>query len=322
MRTKQFELKNCLFGIVLAIGLSRLPIANFFYTLPLLFVGGMVRNKKEMTLSFAISLIAIVALVYLECLNSGDLQLALFVVSLLIPVGIGLGSLCWYLLDQYTYKIRFIASSVIVGLVSLAFLLFLGSDNSSFVSFVDEMVVLYSQVLATDLEVNTSIIVQVMTLSLKLMLVPLMVLLMGVIELLSEALMHKSDESWQDKIANIKVLNDFVWVFLVAFFAALGCSWLKAPETLTIVVWNLALISAIVYGIQGYAILLFVIRKKTKNLKASKLVINMFIFMLIPGLNIAVIVGLPLLGVLETWITFRKPNKENSYEDHFESGRT
>jgi uncharacterized protein YybS (DUF2232 family) len=108
-------------------------------------------------------------------------------------------------------------------------------------------------------------------------------------------------------------------VFLIAFVAAIIATVLHLPEIVNVVLWNLALVTALVYGIQGFAILVFRARKGNPYFMVNRLAGLVAFLALIPGFNLVVIIGLPLLGVLETWIVFRKPNKENSYENHFES---
>ena len=74
------------------------------------------------------------------------------------------------------------------------------------------------------------------------------------------------------------------------------------------VIWNVGLILIFVYGLQGLGIIrsLFVRFKFPQSLRLMVEVLLMLILVM-PGVNYIVIIGLPVLGVSETWINLRKP---------------
>lgn len=72
---------------------------------------------------------------------------------------------------------------------------------------------------------------------------------------------------------------------------------------------NLAGSVTVVYGIQGFAIMLY--RSRLRGpLSAGSLFWRLFIIMaLVPLVNTLLMCVIPLLGVTETWIQYRKPKE-------------
>ena len=74
------------------------------------------------------------------------------------------------------------------------------------------------------------------------------------------------------------------------------------------VFWNVGLILLFVYGLQGLGIIRSLLsRFRLPN--SFRLMIEMMLILMlaIPGINYIVIIGLPVLGISETWINLRKP---------------
>lgn len=75
--------------------------------------------------------------------------------------------------------------------------------------------------------------------------------------------------------------------------------------------WNLALISALIYAVQGAAIIrhLLIERGVSRAVRTVLLLVILFV-LFIPRVNRVVLIGIPVLGVSETWIKFRIRSKE------------
>lgn len=74
------------------------------------------------------------------------------------------------------------------------------------------------------------------------------------------------------------------------------------------IVWNAGLIMLFVYGLQGLGIIRSLLsRYKLPNSLRLMIEVTLIVLLLMPGLNYIVIIGLPVLGISETWINLRKP---------------
>lgn len=71
--------------------------------------------------------------------------------------------------------------------------------------------------------------------------------------------------------------------------------------------WNLTLGTAFVFGIQGVGIIQYLLIKRGVSPSALRWTLTaVAVSLFIPGINIVVIGGLPILGVSELWVNFRR----------------
>lgn len=108
--------------------------------------------------------------------------------------------------------------------------------------------------------------------------------------------------------ANFKVPEVMIWWFLVSWSGVLLGFVVNLGFAKTLL-WNSALIVTILYGCQGLGIIKFWMGKMGKGTKMAFTFFIVF-FAFIPGINVLLAVGVPLLGVTELWIQYR--NKERS----------
>jgi hypothetical protein len=99
-----------------------------------------------------------------------------------------------------------------------------------------------------------------------------------------------------------------VWVFLLSWATVLF-SLLKDIGVVEIVAWNCALIVSVLYGSQGFGIIKIWMEKLNRGTRLAIIFVTISLIF-IPGLNLVVMSGVPLLGVSELWINYR--NKERS----------
>jgi hypothetical protein len=64
----------------------------------------------------------------------------------------------------------------------------------------------------------------------------------------------------------------------------------------------------VLYIVVGVSILVAFARRRTAAITAGRIVFTVVLLCFLPIVNAVVLVGLPLLGVLETWIAFRSDN--------------
>ncbi len=113
-------------------------------------------------------------------------------------------------------------------------------------------------------------------------------------------------------IRDFKLPEFLLWPFLISVaLLAVEVFELFSFSYFSPVIWNVGFILLLLYGLQGLAIMrsLYVRIRIPPGLQ----LMTEFIFILLlfmPGVNYIVIIGIPLLGVSETWINLRKPMKE------------
>jgi hypothetical protein len=100
-----------------------------------------------------------------------------------------------------------------------------------------------------------------------------------------------------------------LWAFLVAWTLVLASTLLHAPEAAAAVAWNCALALSLAYAAQGLGIATSLFKKwnMPRGLRIATAIVAAIAMMTPTAAGLAVAVALPLLGVTEIWIPYRKP---------------
>ena len=107
-----------------------------------------------------------------------------------------------------------------------------------------------------------------------------------------------------------------VWGFIVSLAIILLFHFVSAPIALEVIIINIGLLFGVLYSIQGFAVLFSWLRRSMDRLKSMSLFIVLFIVStVIPGLNFIVLLGLPLLGLLESFFDLKKIGEKKN-EDY------
>ncbi|MGP1419722.1 MAG: hypothetical protein ACTTJZ_07975 [Sphaerochaetaceae bacterium] len=298
-------------ALACSVALAWIPLANLLYPVPLIMIAIRLRRNHLVPIAYAASLAAVLLIIASSVWDraSGSFSVGLFMFSAFIPVSLWIGALAWISLGRFAMKKRFAVSAAFSAASALVFMIWI-SSNDSWMNDLASQIRLSFETLFPDgamwLDARR-FIEYVFEIAMR-SLVPVVVVSLGFSIVVAASMVFKNDMQWQSSAGRWKLNDDFIWVFLVTFFAALISGFLDLPKALNVVLWNLALLSCIAYGIQGYSILLFWIRKRTAVITAHRLAIWLAIGCLLPGVNMAVLAAVPLIGVLETWITMRKPN--------------
>ena len=109
-------------------------------------------------------------------------------------------------------------------------------------------------------------------------------------------------------IEELRFPYPFVWAFLAAWSLLLATVLLRAPEAASAFAWNCALIASPVYAAQGLGIVTYLF-KRWNMPKSLRILVAVMAVMARwrRRLGIAVATALPLFGVTEIWIPYRKP---------------
>lgn len=317
--------KGSLILVLASLVLSQIPVGNAFFAVPLLLASARTpKVSRILVCHLGVVAFAVAAAAY-GCWNraTGAFSSGLFLLSVHMPVVLGVGSAIWSCAGLWGFgaRRRFLLSGAFAVLAAAAVVLVLSGGGAAAKDLESGLAFAYGQMFGSLGGLTGEDFFRLFLGLAQLLLVPVSALLLGFTILVAESTWRKADLAWQSRAARWSVPEDFVWVLLASFFAAIAAQALRLPAAVRTPLWNAAALTCVVYASQGFAILAFLLRRRNPFLPAHRLAINLAMLSLVPGLNLVVLAGLPLLGALETWITFRKPNKENSYEDHFESGR-
>ncbi len=122
-----------------------------------------------------------------------------------------------------------------------------------------------------------------------------------------ETVLHSRESDWEDKVASVELNGNAIWIFLALWAGVLFSHFVSLPYQLGIALVNLALCVSIAYAVQGFSVVYYKLRMKGRKLKSYSLfLVLVAVAMFVPGINFIIVLGLPLLGVAETFFELRR----------------
>jgi len=135
---------------------------------------------------------------------------------------------------------------------------------------------------------------------------------MYLVVLSSNWVMGKVIGSAAERALLLRALGEFqvplklTWPALLSW-AGMLFSIMLPLGALRFVVWNAGLTALLLYGVQGVAIIRYGFERRNLSRGARTLFVGaMVLSLMIPGLNILVLIGVPLLGISELWINYHR----------------
>jgi len=116
-------------------------------------------------------------------------------------------------------------------------------------------------------------------------------------------------------LRDARVPDPMVW-FVIAGLAGVLFAWLAGPAALEPLAWNIMLVAAFTYGVQGIGLIQHLLRRRGLSERSERWVLTLsLVALFLPGINVLAAIGIPLLGMSEIWIDFKRGEK---YEGHSE----
>lgn len=312
--------KKLLGRVALVVGvsfiLSRIMLGNFLFTIPLMVLAPKISDRR-----FALVPVGAVALLTLTVsLFQGRYALMdpagrlLLVIGLFIPFVLLVASAVWIYLDNQRAMVRYLASCAFGIGVSIGLVIWL-SNGSETVLKVDAIMLesfraLFSQLDSGSTALSARDLEKVYRLSVRMfgsVLVPFCMGLIGFTSFMAMSYLGRDGDEFSKRVPTWTLPYDTIWLFLGSWTVVLLMILFKASYRGSALALNVALGSSVLYAVQGMAIVMHFVRRKGLPISGGRLMMSLFLIaFLVPGLNVVVVFVLPLIGVLETWIVFRK----------------
>ena len=306
--------RNAAIVIGVSFFLSRVMLGNFLFTIPLMVLAPKFSDRRKALLPVG----AVAILMFVFELIQGRSALSdpagrvLLLIGMFIPVVLLVGSAIWIYLDNQRTLIRYLASTSF-GVVASMVMVVMLSRGSETVLRVDAAMLETFQLMFQQLEgegitsVDLQKLYRMSVLVGGSVLVPTIMGLIGFASFMAMSYNARLDRTFSDRIAKWRAPDSNLWVFLGAWTMVLLMMILKAPYVIRALAVNIALGSSVLFAVQGIAIVLHIVRRKGLAISTGRLLTTIFfIALVVPGLNVLVVFVLPLLGVTETWIVYRK----------------
>ncbi len=113
-----------------------------------------------------------------------------------------------------------------------------------------------------------------------------------------------------ESLRGLHVPDRMIWP-LLASWALVLADVLVSIGAVTYAAWNIGLIMLFIFGMQGIGIIQTILDRRAVSRQIRVALTAGMVFLVFwPGVNLVVLIGLPILGVSELWIHYRKVRKE------------
>ena len=306
------ETRDYILLIALSFFLSIFSVGSLVFTLPLLFLSK--RYQKKATDTACVAVMVLTA--GKQLFTSRDVlmnSLTYFFMgnNLFIPFALILGAMVWVnckgmdsvkrlLLTMIPAFLLFVLLAVIYTIFPQAAMAVKDTYREIFVS-------LFTQIFQMSSETMTLMFDVVLELILS-MVLPLIFINIVVVHYYFEAFSHKQDEAFENKVSSFTLPEVFIYFFLGLWSMMLLKRFVDIPMSVNVLINNLTLTCTLFYGLQGFSIILYNLKKKGSYISGIKLMgLLIILMMILPGINMILLFALIGVGVLNTWIELRKP---------------
>ena len=297
-------------------------LLSFLYIVPLLLFaihGG--KRRAELLLLLCSFLILLLEIFHQRDMEMSKLNAALLFVSLYFPWSLSAAGIVWLETEHDHRLIRRLYCTLAPALVLLLFLaLFIATDRALLAElhegFQNALAVSLGEMLASFLPgVEMSVIAEIVLLTLMSMLMPLLLVCICACCFIYTSIRHSRESDWEQTVMAFEYPPNAVWGFIVSWALVLLLHFVPAADALVAVIVNIALAEGVLYAIEGFSVVFARLRRRNGRVKSMSVFIVLAVMAIaLPGINFIVILGLPLLGVLESFFDLKKIGA--LYEDH------
>jgi uncharacterized protein YybS (DUF2232 family) len=114
---------------------------------------------------------------------------------------------------------------------------------------------------------------------------------------------------WEETVAidELRMPYALIWAFLASWAFVLATLALNAPAAPSAIAWNCALTLSLAYAAQGLGIIVHLFKSWNMPKSMRVLIAVVAAMSLVTPLGLGLAASLPLFGVTEIWIPYRKP---------------
>lgn len=314
------ELKTAVFSIVLSTMLYNIAIGQIFFILPLLLFS-MQFGKKKASLLVLIELAIIFALeLWMNKPGSEKLAWLHMILVLLIPLTLSASGMAWMWSDRKKTEARVMLAMVpfliAIGIVAAMLVFDTALRNGLYSMYSDAFSMIFADIMKIiDPNMNVELAFQLVLLTVLSFLLPMVFMVVCANGFVYETMKHSKESSWEDRVSCFELRENYIWCLILSWTLVLASRFISIPLVIQIAVLNVAGFWTSVYSVEGFTVVYARLRRNIQRLRSLTLfMIIFFISMVIPGINIIIILALPLAGALENFFDLKKTGVKN--EDH------
>ena len=298
-------------AVVVSFFFFYLGFGEFIFVFPLLLLS--TRFKKRVSaLAILVEAFIVVFYTYLNRAE-GELSLLLMLFELYIPLSLLAAGMTWLISEGKRIGIRLLLALLPSILFFIILYVFLEQEPALLDSFLILAEDVFEALLGPFINLGAmdgtlvSFIIETILLVIASLIIPLVLCFVCATCFSFESVLHSRESDWEDRVARLELDGRAIWIFLALWVLVLLFRFISVPTIAVVALFNVTLSYTILYAVQGFSVLYYNMRKKGRKLKSYTLfLILLAIALFIPGINFIIVLGLPLIGVLETFIELRR----------------
>ena len=300
-------------SVAFSVMLLLLEFTSLIFTLPLLAFVATSRREDGVKVFLPAALILILRSVY----NSWGLEnMGLWVsVDLYVPLSLLVAGYIWTISKGKLEK-RLFLSLLPALLATILFGLVFFMDRALFDTFYSSMkdafaVVMESTLATLGIEADVDFLFLMVSTTVGVFAFPSITAAACVSFFFYEGRRHSRETEFDDVVASIELNINLVWVLILSLALLMSSRFISMPLVITMAFLSLVITMLLVYSIQGFSVLTAWIKNSGANMKSTTLfIVLLMIGLFMPGLNIVVLFGLPLLGLIENFFNIKTRRKK------------
>ncbi len=307
--------------LLLSLVMSQIGVASLIAVAPLLFFS-IRHGRKSASLLIAIFFLILLLLDILRggIIGSGKLGCAILMIDMYVPLSLSAAGIVWLGTKGKGVMKRLFLTLLPALVLALGYVVFFYTDrallDTLIGSFEDVFAALFGPVFEILLPgVDISLVVYIAMLMILSLMLPVLLCSICASCFIFETALHSRESEWEEKVMRLEYSPDAVWGFIISWALVLVLRFVSAPLLLEIAVLNAAGIWTVLYAIEGFSVLYARIRRRSAMRSMTLLILVLLFGTIIPGINFIVLIGLPLVGVLESFFDLKKLGGKD-YEDH------
>ena len=307
--------------LLLSLVMSQIGVASLIAVAPLMFFS-IRHGRKSASLLIAIFFLILFLLDILRggIIGSGKLGCAILMIDMYVPLSLSAAGIVWLGTKGKGVMKRLFLTLLPALVLALGYVVFFYTDrallDTLIGSFEDVFAALFGPVFEILLPgVDISLVVYIAMLMILSLMLPVLLCSICASCFIFETALHSRESEWEEKVMRLEYSPDAVWGFIISWALVLVLRFVSAPLLLEIAVLNAAGVWTVVYAIEGFSVLYARIRRRSAMRSMTLLILVLLFGTIIPGINFIVLIGLPLVGVLESFFDLKKLGGKD-YEDH------
>ncbi len=313
-RESSFPVRSIILTVVLSSLMGISNIFPFFSALPLLLFS--IGHRKKDTLMVFLLYTGVLIIHSLYEMKGSDYYLFMVLLDLYIPLSLSAAGMIWTRTGGKRIERRLVLSSLpALAMVLFAAVVFCtdralfeavyNGYRDAFVPVIDELFARMGK------SVDSGMFFLVIITAASSIMLPLVVGAVCVTLFVYSSVLHSKESDWNERVLSIEFSEDFVWLLIVFLAVFLFSRFVSVPAVVFILSMSLLMSTLVIYSVQGFSVVFSWVRCVMPEAKCTALFAFLAaVGLFIPGLNIFVLAGVPLIGVLENFFNLKKRKKK------------